>query len=111
LINWPCIIKFNNDPELLFIDNQAQWDTDADFHQGKFDESDHLIDASGYVYSLIHTSHDTVIPKLTDNTKTRDEILGLVKSHASHLDSCCVSKLYAPSIKEAYYLVKSINEN
>jgi len=111
LINWPCILKLNNDPELLFIDNQAQWDTDADFHQGKFDELDFLIDASGCVYSLINTSHDIVFPKLTGNTKTRNEILGLVKNHAAHLDSCCVSKLYAPSIEEAYYLVKSLNEN
>lgn len=111
MINWPCIIKFDNDPELLFFDNQAQWEADTNFHHGKFDESDYLIDASGCVYSLAHPTQDKVFPKLTNKTKTHDEILGLVKNHAAHLDSCCVSKLYTSSIKDAYYLVKSINDN
>ena len=111
MINWPGIIKFNNDPELIYIENQTQWDKDNNFFYNDFNESDYLIDASGNVYSLIHNSNGIISLKLTNKTKTLHEILDIVKNHAAHLNSCCVSKLYASSIKDAYNLVNSINKN
>ena len=111
MINWPGIIKFNNDPELIYMNNQAQWDNDADHHHSDYDELDCLIDVSGNVYSFTKKSNGKIVFKLTSGTKTLHEILDIVKSHAAHLNSCCVSKLYADSIKDAYYLVKLINES
>ena len=41
------------------------------------------------------------------DTTNLEEILGLVKAHAAQAGSCCVAKLYAPSIDEAFKIAKS----
>ena len=100
-LNWPCIIKHANDPELTYLDN-AQ-----DLAHLEPDESDILIDASGSVYRPDDTtwiaSTDCEVMDLTD-------VLGLVKAHAAQSGSCCVAKLYAPSITEAFKIVKDTSD-
>jgi hypothetical protein len=38
------------------------------------------------------------------------EILGLIKAHAAQKGSCCAAKLYAPTIREAFKIVESLDE-
>jgi hypothetical protein len=38
------------------------------------------------------------------------EILGLIKAHAAQKGSCCVAKLYAPTIVDAFKMVESLDE-
>jgi hypothetical protein len=38
------------------------------------------------------------------------ELLGMVKAHAAQSGSCCVAKLYAPTITEAFKIVKDTSE-
>ncbi len=96
-INWPCVIKHANDPELTYLDKEQDL---ADFEP---DESDILIDTSGKVY--IPEKNDWVAGT-SPETMNLTEVLGLVKAHAAQSGSCCVDKLYAPTISEAFKIVK-----
>lgn len=108
---WPAIIKFPDDAELLYIHNQAEWDSDSGLHSFNYDEMDCLIDSSGQIFNLVKKLNGIVQPELTTDIKQLEDILGLVKGHASQMGSCCVSKLYAPSISEAFKIVNSLSDH
>ena len=59
------------------------------------------------MFSLTTVSKNTHIT-LTGDIKSLEEILGLVKAHAAQAGSCCVAKLYAPTIPDAYKIVQSL---
>jgi hypothetical protein len=100
-INWPCIIKHANDPELTYLDNEQ------DLAHLEPDESDILIDASGSIYIPDKTEWVT---EVASETMKLTELLGMVKAHAAQSGSCCVAKLYAPTITEAFKIVKDTSE-
>jgi len=110
MINWPAIIKHSDDPELTFISSQTEWDKDTDLHNVKYDEADYLVDASGKIYTLTTTQSLSLQPQETGGSKTLKEILGLAKAHAAQQGSCCVAKLSAPSIKDAFKIIASLSE-
>jgi len=107
---WPAVIQYSGDAELLYINSLAQWNNDASLHSFNYDDADCLIDSAGNTFSLTRKVNNLAQPELLNNPKPLKEILGLVKGHASQLGSCCVSKLYAPSIREAFKIVQSLTE-
>ena len=110
-MNWPGIIKYSDDAELIYVSDQSQWDNDADLHDFDYDEDDCLIDSSGDMYTLTVRSNNHVKPKTNGNSMSPNEILGLVKAHAAQKGSCCVAKLYAPTITDAFKIVESLKES
>lgn len=110
MVNWPGIIKHSDDAELVYVGDQSAWDNEADLHYIKYDESDCLIDASGNIYTLTKQGNKHVKPEPNGVSMSLDEILGIVKAHAAQSGSCCVSKLYAPTIYHAFKIVESLNE-
>ena len=109
-MNWPCIIKHSDDAELVYVGDQSEWDNDADLYYFEYDESDRLIDSSGDIYTLAKPINKHVKPEASGNSMSLVEILSLVKAHAAQTGSCCVAKLYAPTISEAFKIVESLNE-
>ena len=107
MINWPAIIKHSGDAELVYINDQSEWALDADLHLSNYDETDCLIDSSGYIFILTHKEQNYVIPKANGHTMALNEILGLIKAHVAQNGSCCVAKLYAPTISDAYKILES----
>ena len=110
MVNWPGIIKHADDAELVYVSDQSEWDMDEDLHYGEYDESDCLIDSSGNIYTLTKRSDKYVKPEPSGDSISLNEILGLVKVHAAQKGSCCVSKLYAPTIRDALKIVDSLSE-
>jgi len=110
MINWPVIIKHSDDPELIFISSQTEWDNDVDLHCFEYEAADYLVDSHGKIYTLNEKEKSYINPEPSGGSKSLKEILGLVKEHAAQQGSCCVAKLYAPSIKEAFKIVESLNE-
>lgn len=104
--DWPAIIKHQGDAELTYIHDQDVWEITSQSGETVFDETDLLIDSSGNTFSISDT-------ELVDNKETQglENILGLVKAHAAQAGSCCVAKLYAPSIKDAFEIVKSMSDS
>ena len=111
MVNWPGIIKHLGDAELVYISNQAEWDNDKDLHCFEYDETDILIDSSGNTFTLNVLRNKRVIPEHLGDVMKLKDILGLIKAHAAQKGSCCVAKLYAPSIVEAFKIVESLNED
>lgn len=110
LVNWPGIIKHSDDAELVYVSDRSEWDNDADLHCFEYDESEFLIDSSGNIYTLTERSNKYVKPEANGDSISINEILALVKAHAAQKGSCCVSKLYAPTISDALKIVESLNE-
>jgi len=110
MLNWPCIIKYSDDAELTYVANQADWDNNADLYDLEYDESDFLIDSSGNLFNLTKRENKSVTPEPVGRSMSLNEILGLVKAHAAQKGSCCVAKLYAPTIAEAFRIVASLND-
>jgi len=100
-IEWPAFVHFENDPELLYFNDQSEWEKyqDKDNSDNEhFESEDRFIDSNGKSYSL--TINDS------PNQLSLDQILGLVKAHLSDQGSCCVAKIYASTIKETILLIK-----
>lgn len=110
MVNWPAIIKHADDAELTYVKDQAEWDNDADVHFFEYDDSDCLIDVSGQIFSLSSRENRQVKPVPRGESMPLHDILGLVKAHAAQRGSCCVAKLYAPTINEAFKIVQSLTE-
>lgn len=110
-IIWPAIVKYPDEAELLYVNSQTEWDSDADLHTFDYDESDYLIDSLGNTFTLTEKINNVVQPQSMSDTKSLDEILGLIKAHAAQTGACCVAKLYAPSITDAFTMVKSLRDN
>jgi hypothetical protein len=110
MVNWPCIIKYSDDAELVYVNDQSEWDNDSGLHLTGFDESDRLIDSSGDIYVFNKPCNQYVNLEASGDSMSLVEILGLVKAHAAQKGSCCVAKLYAPTIRDAYRIVASLNE-
>ena len=109
-LKWPCILKHSDDAELVFVNDQAEWDNDADLYRFEYDESDCLIDSSGNVHTLTNRINQHVRPEASGKSMSLEDILGLIKAHAALQGSCCVAKLYAPTISDAFEIVASLNE-
>lgn len=110
MITFPAIIKHADDDELVYVSDQASWDNDADLHFFDYHETDYLVDVTGNVFTLMTRENQLVIPQLTGKTLALEEVLGLVKAHAAQKGSCCVAKMYAPSIIEAFKIVASMED-
>jgi len=108
LINWPAIINHTDDAELVYVSDNEQWDGDADLNSFEYIATDRLIDSSGRIFNMTDREEGVVKPKATGDIIELKVILGLVKAHAAQSGSCCVAKLYAPTIREAYKIVESL---
>ncbi|MEJ2141886.1 MAG: DUF4144 family protein [Gammaproteobacteria bacterium] len=104
--DWPVIIKHQGDAELTYIHDQDEWEVIFKSGDIDFDDTDLLIDSSGTTFSISEGGFVT-----NNATQSLESILGLVKAHAAQAGSCCVAKLYAPSIKDAFAIVKSMRES
>lgn len=110
MIKWPVIIKHSDDAELIYICDHDEWLGDAELHDMDYEESDFLIDSSGHLFNLTTRANKLVNPQPLGESMTLDAVLGLVKAHAAQKGSCCVAKLYAPTISDAFKIVESLNE-
>ncbi|MEN8712467.1 MAG: DUF4144 family protein [Arenicellales bacterium] len=110
LLLWPGIIKYSSDAELTYVCDQAAWDNDTDLHHFDFDVSDYLIDSTGNLFSLTRREGKLVKPEPSGRSMTLDDILDIVRAHAAQKGSCCIAKIYAPTIEEAFKIVASLEE-
>ena len=108
---WPAIIKHQDEDELIYIHNQDEWQNIVTSAEYDFDDTDLLIDSAGKTFAIISPDNNSIDLKQRPEILLLETILGLVKAHASQAGSCCVAKLYAPSIKDAFIIVKSLNDN
>jgi len=106
-IIWPAILKYKGENELAYISGQSDWDSDADLHVFAYETDDQLIDSQGFIYSLNSRKNNLVVPEQTNRSLPLPDVCELIKAHLSEQGSCCVSKLFASSIEEAFAMMHS----
>lgn len=106
IIRWPAILQFAGSAELCLIRNAAEWTTDARSHGAHHHPDDRLIDVEGRSYSLQQRDSEGIAPLPDGRTLTLQEILPLIRHHAAEDGACCVAKLSAESIAEAFRLLE-----
>ena len=98
LIQWPAIIKLHADDELIFVQDAVQFARDVAFQLTHVQAQDRLIDSSGAVYHISNRPALELAP--AGVMLSLDEVEDLLRLHLSNNGTCCVSKFYAPSIRE-----------
>ncbi|WNC68882.1 DUF4144 family protein [Thalassotalea nanhaiensis] len=107
MITWPAFIKHDGEDELIYISSFSEWQSDEEMLLYIFTERDVLIDSTGKVFSL---------PVIQKNINSDDylaiasveNVIELVKAHASMSGQCCIEKINCQSIKQAVELVKDL---
>ena len=107
-IAWPAIIHYTGQDELAFVADQAHWDHDPAWHRFQYRETDQLIDADGRICRL-RNANGIALPVPTGRYASLHEIIDLVRMHAARTGDCCISKYFAPSIKEAILAVPAFD--
>lgn len=108
MINWPAVLQYRGDNELVFIAEQSQWDNDDELSGGRYDADDRLIDSTGRIFRLSDKD-----PKLlsTEQAISLDELVELIRLHMSEVGLCCVAKFSAASIAEAVVMVSTLSHS
>jgi hypothetical protein len=107
---WPGVILHTGDPELVYVADRAAWEREAALLATGYAAPDCLIDATGRVFVPGAGTGGCLALRPRGDAKSLVEILGLVKAHAAQAGSCCVAKLYAASIREAFGIVQSLDD-
>jgi hypothetical protein len=110
-VRWPAIIVHAGDPELVLVDDQSVWDACEEMHAGHYQPDDCLVDVGGQVFRLVGAAGQGIELQASGETLPLVEVLGLVKAHAAHTGSCCVAKLYAATIADAFHMLASLGDD
>ena len=111
MINWPAVIKYNGDDELIYIGSNEEWMRDADSHLYNHSRDDYLIDSSGHIFNLEHVNDDILNPQGTGSQISLQDFIRLVRIHASNSHRCCIEKISFRNIAEGINLVSSMNDD
>ena len=110
MINWPAVIKHDNEDELIYIESLQQWQQDEEMLLYIFTPRDVLIDVSGNIYSLPDLQQSIDSAKCLGQAST-DNIMELVRAHAALSNQCCIEKLGANDISQALAIVRQLSED
>lgn len=98
-VQWPAIIKLHTDDELIFVTDAVQFDSDAALQLTHVQAQDRLIDSSGAVYYISNRPALELAP--TGVMLSLDQMEDLLRLHLSNNGTCCLSKFFAPTIRDA----------
>ncbi len=111
MINWPAVINYDGDDELIYIGSYDEWIRDAESHLYNHKDGDRLIDSSGDIFYLDHVQDDIRNSQATGNRITLEDFIRLVRIHASNSHRCCIEKIYFRNIAEGISLITSMNQH
>ncbi|WP_020681411.1 DUF4144 family protein [Marinobacterium rhizophilum] len=108
---FPALVQYQHDDELGFVASKADWARmcAADEFNASLQPGDRLIDSAGQVYRLLPGKGGPRMDACAQ-ALTLNEVLVLVRNHASVQGNCCVAKLGARSIDEAIHLVAYLTD-
>lgn len=111
-VNWPAILKYTGDDELVYIENQQAWLHDPGLHSYQYTVGDQIIDSAGKAFDLIDMTGKkkneiTAVNKtLSPSTMTLCAFETLIKNHMHSLNFCCSSRLRISSFKDGISLIE-----
>ncbi len=105
-LNWPAIVKFDNNDELEIIDNQNTWEG---FLQSVSTDC-RLILSDSTQYSISVNSHAVPQCKACDSPVSIETAVALARKHMAAQSHCCVSKFSATSLKSVIQTLIQLEE-
>lgn len=111
MINWPAVIQFEGDDELVFVGSEADWSKDAESLLYNHSGNDRLIDSSGQILSLVHKQGSAIRTEDSGSTIALEDFIKLVRIHASNSHRCCIEKISFRDIHEGILLIASMDDN
>jgi hypothetical protein len=100
-IIWPAIIHYHGQAELGFVFDQQSWENDQHLQVARYHASDELIDSVGRIYRLVNQVNAPVSIEPIGKITPLQDVVEMVRRHASVSGTCCVAKFSATSIQEA----------
>lgn len=107
---WPALIRIEGDPELVFVRDRSAWLGESGPLAASLGDNDRLIDSNGQLFRPEPGTGGEIGLQPLGQAMSLPEILGLVKAHAAMAGSCCVAKLWAPTIRDAFQIVESFDD-
>lgn len=100
-VHWPAILKFNGDPELLYIADRECWESSVEIQGLIYDNRDRLIDSAGYLFSL-RSDGETLFPERSEEIHiSLEELTHYIREHHASRGGCCVIKMGFSTIGQA----------
>ncbi len=96
-VQWPAIVKIDNDPELAYVQTAA----DCALLLGHCTGRAIVVDSSGTMLATDGSSTELI---------ESAELTRWVREHAAALDQCCVSKIHVRDVADAISLVAQLEE-
>lgn len=109
MINWPAVIIYDGDDELVYVESEKAWLSEAESLLYNHKHNDYLVDSSGYVLSLALID-DTIKTEHTGEQISLEAFTRLVRIHASNSHRCCIEKISFRSIADGIKLVESMDQ-
>lgn len=103
MIHWPAVIKLSGEDELIFLPDLESLHTNAHLKDIRFKHDDHLYDSHGREFLVDQSNLDDPAP--TGRYLSLEESIQLVRLHAAQDGACCIAKLNAHSIADAFALL------
>jgi len=110
-IQWPAVINYEDDVELVLLNSNSDWDLEAKLHRFNGGAEDRLIDSRGNIFYLVNDNQHGASLRNSDESISLVDFLGLIKAHAAEKDSCCIANLYAPSFPDAFKILASLADD
>lgn len=102
-IRWPAVIWHRDDPELVYIKDGKQWNSDPDLAEWRYDERDRLVDSNGECFALAFdqaSNRCSIEP--TGKIIDLQEFSSLIQQHMFALAQTCVSKVECRSYEDGF---------
>lgn len=108
-VSWPAIIKMEGVDDLLYIESQQVWDSEASISQ-QYHRDDLLIDSEGHCFQLQIRASDIDIVAMQQSLDLA-QLDQWVRQHLVAMQQCCVYKVELDSFEQGFHMVKDTQES
>jgi len=119
LIQWPAILQFDQDDELMYLANYQDWLSFICANQFTVCVRDKLIDSAGYIYHIetaeqVDASNNNVaqLPYLVKQDRLMNllQMLPLVRQFGQFQGHCCSAKIIFTTIEQGIATVAELEQ-
>ncbi|MGX9460866.1 DUF4144 domain-containing protein [Shewanella sp. A14] len=118
-IDWPAILQFDQDDELMYLANYHDWLSFICANQYTVCAQDKLIDSNGHIYYIqkhlpLNTSNTNVaeLPRLIklDQQMSVLQMLPIVRQYGQFQGHCCSAKIIFTTIAQGIATVAELEQ-
>lgn len=112
-VQWPILIKHENQPEMTRVDDPAQWQRLMVEHVWLTGEGDLVIDITGQAWqveTLAGGSMELTPVAVSPNKLPHEQIRDYVRHHLSASGVCCIAKFNQDNLAGLFEYVATLDD-